>query len=119
MVTQTLTERLHIVEGSDWKDAVISLLDSRSPYRPWRYGFGEARMGDPVAIVLNTDPPSILTELARIGADGRPDRALMNWPIAAPGLVDLATLAVVGDFAQDPGRNGSCAVTPRSSWCWP
>ena len=76
-------------------------------------------MGDPVAIVLNTDPPSILTELARIGADGRPDRALMNWPISAPGLVDLATLAVVGDFAQDPGRNGSCAVTPRSSWCWP
>ena len=30
-VTDTITERLHIVEGSDWKDAVIALLESRSP----------------------------------------------------------------------------------------
>ena len=102
----TLTERLHIIEGSIWKDAVISLLDSRSPYRPWRYGFGEAQMGDPVAIVLNTDPPSVLTVLGRIGADGTPDRALVNWPMSSPGLVDLATLAVIGDFADDP----------RSTW---
>lgn len=99
---QTITERLHILEGSDWKDAVISLLDSRSPYRPWRFGFGEAQMGDPVAIVLNTDPPSVLTELARVGADGRPDIALINWPITAPGLVDLATLTILGGFTQDP-----------------
>lgn len=101
-MAQTLTERLHIVEGNDWKDAVISLLDSRSPYRPWRYGFGEARVGDPVALVLNTDPPSVLTVLGRIGADGRPDVALVNWPMSAPGLFDLATLAVMGDYAQDP-----------------
>jgi hypothetical protein len=101
-VTQTLTERLHIIEGAHWKEAVISLLDSRSPYRPWRYGFGEAQLGDPVAVVLNTDPPSVMTELGRIGADGRPDRALINWPVTTPGLVDLATLAVIGDFAQDP-----------------
>lgn len=105
-MAQTLTERLHILEGIDWKDAVIALLDSRSPYRPWCYGFGEAQMGDPVAIVLDTDPPSVLTVLGRIGADGRPDRALINWPRTAPGLVDLATLAVIGDFADDP----------RTSW---
>jgi hypothetical protein len=61
VVTQTTTERLHIVEGTDWKDAVIALLDDRSPYRPWRYGFGEAHEGDPVAIVLHTDPPSVMT----------------------------------------------------------
>jgi hypothetical protein len=66
-VAQTTVERLHIVEGSVWKDAVIALLESRSPYRPWRYGFGEAREGDPVAIVLNTDPHSVLTGLGRIG----------------------------------------------------
>lgn len=83
---------------------MISLLDSRSCYRPWRYGFGETHVGDPVAIVLNTDPPSVLTELGRVGADGRPDRALINWPVRAPGLVDLTTLAVLGDFAQDPRR---------------
>ena len=29
-------------------------------------------MGDPVAIVLNTDPPSVLMELGTLGADGRP-----------------------------------------------
>jgi hypothetical protein len=101
-VAQTITERLHFLEGSDWKAAVISLLDSRSPYRPWRHGFGEAQMGDPVAIVLNTDPPSVLTELARVGAGGRPDIALINWPITPPGLVDLATLTILGGFAQDP-----------------
>ncbi|GJF09321.1 hypothetical protein NGTWS0302_32270 [Mycolicibacterium cyprinidarum] len=99
---QTITERLHIIEGDPWKDAVISLLDSRSPYRPWRYGFGEAKMGDPVAIVLNTDPPSVMTELGRVGADGRPHRALINWPMTAPSLIDLATLTVMADFAEDP-----------------
>ena len=103
-MTQTPTERLHIVEGTVWKDAVISLLDSRCRYQPWRFGFGEAHMGDPVAIVLNTDPPSVLTELGTLGADGRPDRALIKWPLRGPGLIDLTTLAVVGDYAQDPRR---------------
>ena len=101
-----MTQTLHFIEGSDWKDAVIALLDSRSPYRPWRYGFGEARSGDTVAIVLNTDPPSVLTALGRIGADGRPDTALINWPMSPPGLIDLATLAMTGDFDEDP----------RTSW---
>ena len=86
------------------KDAVIALLESRSPYRPWRHGFGEAHEGDPVAIVLNTDPPSVMTTLGRIGTDGRPDRAVVKWPVASPGLLDLATLAtVVGfEYDQDP-----------------
>ncbi|WP_041301350.1 hypothetical protein [Mycolicibacterium rhodesiae] len=101
-MTQTSTERLHIIEGSPWMDAVISLLDSRWPYRPWRYGFGEAQIGDPVAIVLDTDPPSVMTELATIGADGRPDLALMRWPHTTPGLIDLATLAIVCNFSEDP-----------------
>ena len=39
MRRQTLIERLHIIESSDWKDAVIALLDSRSHYRQWRHGF--------------------------------------------------------------------------------
>jgi hypothetical protein len=69
---QTITERLHIVEGSEWKDAVIALLEPESPYRPWRLGFGEAHADDPVAIVLNTDPTSVLTKLAYIGDDGDP-----------------------------------------------
>ena len=105
---QTTTERLHIVEGSDWKDAVIALLESRSPYRPWRYGFGEARQGDPVAVVLNTDPPSVLTGLGRIGVDGRLDRAVVEWRYPAPVLIDLATLTMVVAFKHDQD--------PRHAW---
>ena len=85
-MTQTLTERLHIVEGTVWKDAVISLLDSRCRYQPWRFGFGEAHMGDPVAIVLNTDPPSVLTELGTLGADAGPIVHSSNGPYVVPAL---------------------------------
>jgi hypothetical protein len=108
LMTQTITERLHIVEGSDWKDAVIALLESRSPYRPWRYGFGEAHQGDPVAVVLNTDPPSVLTGLGRIGVDGRLDRAVVEWRYPAPVLIDLATLTMVVAFEHDQD--------PRHAW---
>jgi hypothetical protein len=102
-VTQTITERLHIVEGSDWKDAVIALLEPKSPYRPWRHGFGEAHAGDPVAVVLNTDPASVLTGLAYIGSEGDPGCAVIDMPRSA-GLVDLTTLALVLDLEH-------CAVT--------
>ncbi len=107
-MTQTVTERLHIIEGADWKDAVITLLEDRSPYRPWRYGFGEAQVGDPVAIVLNTDPPSVMTRLGRIGPDGRFDRAEVTWGLPSPGLVDLDTLARLVRFADDED--------PRKVW---
>jgi hypothetical protein len=109
-VKQTPTEFLHIVEGSDWKDAVIALLESRSPYRPWRYGFG-AQVGDPVAIVLNTDPPSIMTTIGRVGIDGRIDRAVVEWSDRAPGLIDLATLTAVVDLSHDQD--------PRQVWQLP
>ncbi len=107
-MTQTITERLHIVEGTDWKDAIITLLESRAPYRPWRYGFGEAHEGDPVAIVLNTEPPSVMTALGRIGTDGHADRAVVRWPYPAPGLAELATLVMVIGFASDQD--------PRNTW---
>ena len=94
-------ERLHVVEGTDWKDALIALLDDRSPYRPWRYGFGEAHQDDPVALVLDTEPPSIMTALGKVAGDGRPDRAIFYWPIDSPGLLDLATLSVLVDVGED------------------
>ncbi|WP_101948018.1 hypothetical protein [Mycobacterium sp. 3519A] len=93
-MTQTITERLHIVEGSDWKDAIIALLEPESPYRPWRHGFGEAHAGDPVAVLLNTDPVSVLTRLAYVDDDGDPGCAVVDSPSRA-GLVDLTTLAMV------------------------
>lgn len=107
-MTQTEIKRLHIVEGSDWKDAVITLLEDRSPYRPWRYGFGEAHVGDPVAVVLNTDPPSVMTRLGRIGADGRFDRAEITWGLPSPALLDLGTLAAIVGFPHDED--------PRNEW---
>jgi hypothetical protein len=79
-------------------------MESRSPYRPWRYGFGEAREGDPVAVVLNTDPRTVMTTLGRIGADGQWDRALVDWPLLGPGLVDLESLVMLVD------------LDPRATW---
>jgi hypothetical protein len=103
-VTQPIPERLHIVEGTDWKDAVIALLEPKSPYRPWRHGFGEAHKGDPVAIVLNTDPASVITELGRVGAHGNPAQAVVDFGYAAPGLLELPTLVMLAGFTwgQDP-----------------
>ncbi len=113
LVKQTEGNRLHIIEGTDWKDAIIALLDDRSPYRPWRYGFGEAHEGDPVAIVLNTDPPSVMTALGRIAGDGRTDRAVVKWPIVAPSLLDLTTLTVVQMLgATSPKRDFRDAREP-------
>lgn len=92
---QPKTKRLHIIEGPDWKTSIVALLDSRSPYRPWRYGFGEARIGDPVAVVLNTEPRTVMTSLGRIGTDGQWDRAVIEWPLPAPELVDLDSLVML------------------------
>lgn len=105
---QPTKKRLHIVEGTDWKSSIIALLESRSPHRPWRYGFGAARKGDPVAIVLHTDPRTVLTTLGRIGTDGRPDRAVVDWPVTAPGLVDLDSLVMLLGFEGDSD--------PRDVW---
>lgn len=94
-MTQTITERLHIVEGNDWKDAVIALLEPESSYRPWRHGFGEAHVGDPVAVVLDTDPTSVLTKLAYIGDHGDPGCAVVGSPSRGGSLLDLDTLAMM------------------------
>ena len=107
-VKQPTKKRMHIVEGTDWKASIVALLESRSPYRPWRYGFGVARKGDPVAIVLHTDPRTVLTTLGRIGADGRPDRAVVDWTLPKPGLVDLDSLVMFLGFGD--------ASDPRDVW---
>ncbi|WP_232491080.1 hypothetical protein [Mycobacterium dioxanotrophicus] len=92
-MTQTIHHRLHILEAADWKDGLITILEPRSPYRPWRYGFGETRPGDYAILVLGTDPSSVLTVLARIDHEGGFGGAVLN-PYAAD-LVDLTTLAMV------------------------
>jgi hypothetical protein len=108
-VTQTSNERLLIVESTNWKEAVISLLEPESAYTPWRCGVDDAEEGDAVAFVLNTDPTSVLTELGRVGADGNPCGAVLAPPSMGPmGLVDLETLVMMTGFAW----NGD----PRHDW---
>jgi hypothetical protein len=108
-VPQTPIERLFIVEATDWKQAVISLLEPESSYKPWRCDGDDAEEGDAVAFVLNTDPTSVLTELGRVGGDGDPTRAELELSsIARPGSVDLETLTMMTGFQW----NGD----PRHEW---
>jgi hypothetical protein len=97
-VSQTIHHRLHVLEAADWKDGVITLLDPSSPYRPWRYAFGEARPGDYAMLVLGTDPVSVLTVLARIGDDGGLDGSMLDTRRYRTDLVDLTTLAMLLDL---------------------
>lgn len=87
--------RLHIVYADDWKDAVITLLEPYSPYRPWRCGDAHADQGDLVAYVLNTDPASVLTVTARIETDGSPLDAEFERPLFQPMLAEMSTLAML------------------------
>ena len=96
---QTIHHRLHILEAADWKAGVITLLEPRSPYRPWRYAFGEARPGDYAILVLGTDPASVLTVLARVGDEGGLSGALVNRGYSAD-VVDLTTLAMMLDLGD-------------------
>jgi hypothetical protein len=107
-VKQPVKKRIHIVEGPDWRRSIVALLESRSPYRPWRYGFGEAHKGDPVAIVLHTEPRTVLTTVARIGADDRRDRAVARQGLTGSSLVDLDSLVMLTRF--DRGAD------PRDAW---
>lgn len=92
-MSQTIRHRLHILEAADWKDGVITLLEPQSPYRPWRYAFGETRPGDYALVVLGTDPVSVLTRLARIDHEDNLGGAVVEASYA--DLVDLTTLAMV------------------------
>jgi hypothetical protein len=100
---QTIHHRLHILEAADWKDGVITLLEPRSPYQPWRYAFGESRPGDYAILVLGTDPVSVLTVLGRIDHEGGLGGAVLD-PRRAD-LVDLTTLAMLLELGEEPFAN--------------
>lgn len=97
-MSQTIHHRLHILEAADWKDGIITLLEPRSPYQPWRYAFGESRPGDYAIVVLGTDPVSVVTRLARIDHEGGLGGAVLG--LHGADLVDLATLAMVLDLSD-------------------
>ena len=126
---QSANHQLHVAQSTDWKDAVIALLEPRSPYRPWRYGTVEAHEGDTVAFVLNTDPPSVLADVARVEASGDPRAAVFDRTLSQPNLVELSTLAKVLDLEMDAARSwrfdGDDAIKIELSldecryWCAP
>jgi hypothetical protein len=91
---QTVHHRLHILEAADWKDGVITLLASGSPYRPWRYAFAEARPGDHAMLVLRTDPVSVLTVLARVGDDDVFGGAMLDVRRRRADVVELSALSM-------------------------
>lgn len=87
-----------VVHGRPWKDAVIKLLEPRSPYTPWQTEASVAP-GQTVAVVLDTDPQSVLADVAVIGADCDIDRALATIDgFEFSGLLELSTLNMITDL---------------------
>ena len=87
-MTHEINRSLHRVQSTEWKDAVITLLEPSSPYWPGRADISSANEGDLVAYVLDTDPASVLTETARVGADGDPLAATFDRPLHEPTLME-------------------------------
>jgi hypothetical protein len=125
----TTGHRLHIAQATDWKDAVITLLEPRSPYDPWRYGTTEAAAGDTVAYVLNTDPPTMLADVGHLVVDGHPRDAIFERDLRQANLVELSTLAKVLDlepqaaaswsFEEDEALRLEEALGECRYWCAP
>lgn len=94
---------MRIVEANDWKDAAITLLEPRSPYRPWRSGPEPLRAGERVLGILPTDPVSVLAAVGDADARGN----VRFDACRSFGLVDATTLALVADIPsfRDPRRN--------------
>lgn len=93
---------VHVVDGRPWQDALISVLERRSPYRPWRTR-GGIRPGDAAIGVLDSDPRSVLAAVAIVGPDGDVGNAFANLsPVSLTGLLELGTLNMLADFAVNP-----------------
>ena len=75
MGEMTSVARVHVIEGRPWKDALISVVEPRSPYRPWHAADG-IEPGDAIIAVLDTDPLSVLAGVGIVGPDGDVDDAI-------------------------------------------
>jgi hypothetical protein len=87
--------RLHLLTSTDWKDAVITLLEPRSPYRPWRGGADEGQKGDTVAFILNTDPAAIVADVGHVGDSLELRQATFRESFGHPNVVDVDTFMTV------------------------
>jgi hypothetical protein len=118
---------MHVVEGRPWKEAVITVLEPRSPYRPWRADeFDRIKDGDRVVAVLDTDPVSVLATVGFVGADGDVHTTLAGIEQfelgGSPALLELDTLNMVSTVHL-PASAGMLhrdefAVMRRLTDCW-
>jgi hypothetical protein len=94
--------RVHVIVGRPWKDALISVVEPRSPYRPWHAADG-IEPGDAVIAVLDTDPVSVLAGVGIIGWNGVVDDAIAAIDrFSLHGLLELGTLNMLADFHVRP-----------------
>lgn len=94
---------MHVVEGRPWKEAVITVLEPRSTYRPWHPGeFDAIKEGDRLVAVLDTDPISVLATVGFVGADRDVHATLAGIErfelSGAPTLFELDTLNMISSI---------------------
>ncbi len=98
----TSVRRVHVIEGRPWKDAIISAVEPRSPYRPWHAADG-IEPGDAVIAVLDTDPRSVLAAVAQVGPEGDIGDAIAAIDrFDLNGLLELGTLQMMAHFGISP-----------------
>jgi len=77
-------DRVHVVVGTPWKDAVISLLEPSSPYEPWPDVL-DARRGDGVVVVIDCEPRLVLPYVLRVEFEGGAGQAITQSRQSCPG----------------------------------
>lgn len=119
--------KMHVVEGRPWKEAIITLLEPRSPYRPWRTDdFDPINEGDRVIAIIDTDPLSVLGAVGFVGPDGDAHSALAGIERIEfgmpPALFELDTLNTTASLQlpASPGllNRDADAVTRRMNDYW-
>lgn len=84
-----------ILEGRPWRDAIITLLEPRSPYRPWITD-DVLEPGDPVLLVLDTEPVSVVTAIGTVGPERHiPGTIRAIHQLNLNGLFELNTLKML------------------------
>ncbi|HTM85764.1 MAG TPA: hypothetical protein VL179_12850 [Mycobacterium sp.] len=92
----TAIKSVRIIEGSPWKEAIITVLESGSPYEPWSSA-GSVEDDDALVFMLDTDPVSVLSMVVTPGGS-----VTGFGTNPAPTLMELGTLNLFADFVVRP-----------------
>ncbi len=98
--------RVHVVVGAPWKDAVISYLEPRSPYRPWPI-VADVRRGDGVVVVFDCEPRLVLTDVGRVDTGGDVGQAIVDMSLLRPENQAVPVSRIGGGL---DGLAGRCAT---------